>query len=124
METEYFACAPVPKAMVKFIVPTILSQLVTLLYNLADAFFVGHTNDPNQLAALTLSFPIFMFLTVIGNLVGASENTYAYTASCLQWTVVAGDLPTVTARETMPAPGRSTAIPLSSLLCTPQSVCL
>lgn len=148
METEYFASAPVPKAMVKFIVPTILSQLVTLLYNLADAFFVGHTNDPNQLAALTLSFPIFMFLTAIGNLmgiganslisrslgvedfkrakragvygayggivlaiafsivmaifmrpiltlVGASENTYAYTASYLQWTVVIGGLPTV-----------------------------
>lgn len=35
METKYFASASVPKAMVKFIVPTILSQLVTLLYNLA-----------------------------------------------------------------------------------------
>ena len=148
METQYFASAPVPKAMVKFIVPTILSQLVTLLYNLADAFFVGHTNDPNQMAALTLSFPIFMFLTAIGNLmgiganslisrslgegdlnqakkaglygvyggillavlfsivmalfmrpiltlVGASEHTYAYTASYLKWTVVIGGIPTV-----------------------------
>ena len=148
METQYFASASVPKAMVKFIVPTILSQLVTLLYNLADAFFVGHTDDPNQMAALTLSFPIFMFLTAIGNLmgiganslisrslgegnlnqakkaglygvyggillavlfsivmalfmrpiltlVGASENTYAYTASYLKWTVVIGGIPTV-----------------------------
>lgn len=40
METKYFASASVPKAMVKFIVPTILSQLVTLLYNLADAFLL------------------------------------------------------------------------------------
>lgn len=148
METQYFDSVPVPKAMVKFIVPTILSQMVTLLYNLADAFFVGHTNDPNQMAALTLSFPIFMFLTAIGNLmgiganslisrslgegdlcqakkagvygiyggvflavlfsivmalfmepiltlVGASEHTYAYTASYLKWTVVIGGLPTV-----------------------------
>ena len=75
METQYFASAPVPKAMVKFIVPTILSQLVTLLYNLADAFFVGHTDDPNQMAALTLSFPIFMFLTAIGNLMGIGANS-------------------------------------------------
>ena len=64
------------RAIIKFAVPTILSQLVTLLYNLADTFFVGHTNDPSQVAALTLSFPLFMSLTMVGNLFGIGANSF------------------------------------------------
>lgn len=75
MEHSEFVSAPVPKAIVKFAVPTILSQLITLIYNLADTFFVGHTNDPNQVAALTLCFPIFMLLTAVGNLMGIGSNS-------------------------------------------------
>ena len=65
-----------PRAIAKFAIPTILSQLVTLVYNLADTFFVGHTNDPSQVAALTLSFPLFMSLTMVGNLFGIGANSY------------------------------------------------
>ena len=65
-----------PRAIAKFAIPTILSQLVTLLYNLADTFFVGHTNDPAQVAALTLSFPLFMMLTMVGNLFGIGANSF------------------------------------------------
>ena len=73
---EAFLTLPVPQAVAKFAVPTILSQLVTLLYNLADTFFVGHTNDPAQVAALTLSFPLFMSLTMVGNLFGIGANSF------------------------------------------------
>lgn len=66
----------VPRTIMKFAIPTILSQMVTLLYNLADTFFVGHTNNPSQVAALTLSFPIFMTLTMVGNLFGIGANSY------------------------------------------------
>ncbi|MBE6022562.1 MAG: MATE family efflux transporter [Cellulosilyticum sp.] len=65
----------VPRMIMKFAIPTILSQLVTLLYNLADTFFVGHTNNPAEVAALTLSFPIFMLLTMVGNLFGIGANS-------------------------------------------------
>ena len=37
---DAFLNLPVPRAVAKFAIPTILSQLVTLLYNLADTFFV------------------------------------------------------------------------------------
>ncbi len=73
---EAFLTLPVPQAVAKFAVPTVLSQLVTLLYNLADTFFVGHTNDPAQVAALTLSFPLFMSLTMVGNLFGIGANSF------------------------------------------------
>lgn len=73
---DVFQGLSVPHAIAKFAIPTILSQLVTLLYNLADTFFVGHTNDPSQVAALTLSFPIFMTLTMVGNLFGIGANSF------------------------------------------------
>ena len=73
---DVFEGLSVPRAIAKFAIPTILSQLVTLLYNLADTFFVGHTNDPSQVAALTLSFPLFMTLTMIGNLFGIGANSF------------------------------------------------
>ena len=65
-----------PRAIAKFAIPTILSQLVTLIYNLADTFFVGHTNDPAQVAALTLSFPLFMMLIMVSNLFGIGANSF------------------------------------------------
>ncbi len=66
----------VPKTVAKFAIPTILSQLVALVYNLADTFFVGRTNDPSQIAALTLSFPLFMSLTMVANLFGIGANSF------------------------------------------------
>ena len=76
LTNDAFRNLPVPKAIAKFAIPTILSQLVSLIYNLADTFFVGHTNDPSQVAALTLSFPLFMGLTMVGNLFGIGANSF------------------------------------------------
>lgn len=73
---DVFQGLSAPRAIAKFAIPTILSQLVTLLYNLADTFFVGHTNDPSQVAALTLSFSLFMSLTMVGNLFGIGANSF------------------------------------------------
>jgi len=73
---DLFEGQSVPRVVARFAVPTVLSQLVTLLYNLADTFFVGHTNDPAQVAALTLSFPLFMSLTMVGNLFGIGANSF------------------------------------------------
>lgn len=73
---DVFENLSVPRAVAKLAVPTVLSQLVVLIYNLADAFFVGHTNDPSQIAALTVSFPIFMCLTMVANLFGIGANSF------------------------------------------------
>ncbi len=66
----------IPLLIAKYAVPTVLSQIVTVIYNLADTYFVGHTNDPVQVAALTLSFPLFMSLVLVGNLFGIGANSY------------------------------------------------
>jgi putative MATE family efflux protein len=68
--TEIFETMPVPKAVMAMAIPTIISQLISLVYNLADTFFVGQTNDPDQVAAVSLCFPAFMSLCIVSNLFG------------------------------------------------------
>lgn len=66
---------PVGKAVAKLAVPTVISQIVVILYSLADTFFVGQIGDPNQLAALSITFPIFTLLTAVANLFGIGANS-------------------------------------------------
>ena len=40
-EKELFETIPVPRAVATLAVPTVISQIVTMIYNLADTFFVG-----------------------------------------------------------------------------------
>lgn len=67
---EIFERMPVPKAVAMLAIPTILSQIVTMIYNLADTFFVGQLGDPYMVAAVSLAFPLFYIITTIGNLFG------------------------------------------------------
>ena len=52
------------------IVPAVASQMVTLVHNLADTYFVGMLNAPHETAAVTVAYPSFLMLTAISNLFG------------------------------------------------------
>jgi Na+-driven multidrug efflux pump len=72
---ELFTTMPVGKAIAKLAVPTVISQIIVILYSMADTFFIGQTGDPNQLAALSIAFPIFTLLTAVANLFGIGANS-------------------------------------------------
>lgn len=65
---------PIPKAVAKLAVPTVLSSLVMVLYNLADTWFVGLLNDPIQNAAITLAAPVLLAFNAINNLFGVGAS--------------------------------------------------
>ncbi len=65
-----FEEAPVSKAVITMAVPTMISMLVTVIYNMADTFFIGQTGDSMQVAAVSLATPVFMLLMAVGNLFG------------------------------------------------------
>lgn len=67
---ELFEQWPVPKAVFSLVLPTIISQLITVAYNMADTFFVGQIGDPNQVAAASLCMGLFIMLTSLANLFG------------------------------------------------------
>lgn len=69
-EKELFETMPVPKAVAALAVPTIISQVVTMIYNLADTFFIGQIGNPYMVAAVSLVSPWFNLLTALGNLFG------------------------------------------------------
>jgi hypothetical protein len=54
---DMFESMPACRAIATLALPAILSQLVTMVYNLADIFFVGQLGDPNMVAAVSLGFP-------------------------------------------------------------------
>ena len=85
-----FQDLPIPSALRKMIIPAVTSQLTVLIYNMADTFFVGQTNNPYMVAATSLILPVFNIPpclaglagigggSLISRLLGAGENTYAY----------------------------------------------
>ena len=68
--SEIFAKMPVRSAVLRQILPAIASQMTALIYNLADTYFVGRLDDPNQTAAVTVATAAFLMLTAISNLFG------------------------------------------------------
>lgn len=67
---ELFEQWPVPRAVFSLVLPTIISQLITVVYNMADTFFIGQIGDADQVAASSLSMGLFLLLTGMANLFG------------------------------------------------------
>lgn len=76
MNQDIFEKVPVPKAVFTLAIPTVLSMLVTIIYNMADTFFVGQTHDANQVAAVSLTMPLFTIFIACGNLFGVGGSSF------------------------------------------------
>jgi len=70
-----FETMPIPKAVAKNSIPAIMSMLLVFVYNVADTFFIGQTGDELQVAAVTLSMPIFTLLIGAGVLLGVGSTS-------------------------------------------------
>lgn len=62
---ELFESTPIPKALATLAIPTIISQLITMIYNLADTFFIGKTNDPYKVAAASVAYVLFFIMNAV-----------------------------------------------------------
>ena len=65
-----FYSAPIPVAVMTLAVPTIITQLINIIYNFADTWYVGRTGNAAMVAALSVSMPLFILLAAIANLFG------------------------------------------------------
>lgn len=50
-KAQLFERTPVPRAVLTLAIPTVLSSLVMVIYNLADTYFVGMLNNPFEMRA-------------------------------------------------------------------------
>lgn len=65
-----FTDAPISEAVTKMALPCVISSLILIIYNMADTFFVGQTQNAFQVAAVSLTNPIFVLFIAAANLLG------------------------------------------------------
>ncbi len=67
---QIFRDAPVSKAVISNVVPSIISMIMVLVYNLADTVFIGQTKNDLMVAAVSLATPVFLLFMAVGMLFG------------------------------------------------------
>ena len=67
---EIFETLPVSKAVKEMALPTIFSQIIVLIYNMADTFYLGRTNNPYMVAGASLILPVFNICLSLAGLTG------------------------------------------------------
>ena len=72
---EYMTQTPVPKLITTLAVPTIISMLVTGIYNTADTFFVGRIST-QATAAVGLVFSVMAIIQALGFFCGHGSGNY------------------------------------------------
>ena len=72
---EVFENLPVSKALATMAIPTIISQLINLVYNMVDAFFIGRTGNSFMVAATSLTLTLVMMNTALSNLFGVGGGS-------------------------------------------------
>ena len=78
---EYLTTTPIPKLILSLSVPTIISMLVTAIYNTADTFFVARVSDDPAVntaatASVGLVFTVMAIIQAIGFFFGHGSGNY------------------------------------------------
>ena len=69
-ERELFESESIARAVLRLALPTVAGQIILVVYNAADTFFVGLAGDAAKLTAVTVCMPAFMILSAVANLFG------------------------------------------------------
>ena len=72
---DLFRNLPIPTALRVMILPAVASQLIVLIYNMADTFFVGQTNNPYMVAGTSLILPLFNITPCLAGLAGVGGGS-------------------------------------------------
>ena len=69
-KTEIFERMSVPRALAVMAIPTVISQIIALIYNMADTWFIGLTDNPYMVAATSLVGTVYLLTAGVANLFG------------------------------------------------------
>ena len=64
---EFLGTEPVGKLLLKLAVPSVISQIVNMLYNIVDRIYIGHIPKTGSLAltGLGVCMPIIMIISAL-----------------------------------------------------------
>ena len=74
-EKQFFDTDRVVHTYFKLALPIVFSMVITLVYNLADTYFIAQTNDAMLVAGVSVCGPLFTALMAIGNIFGQGGNS-------------------------------------------------
>ena len=72
---QLFRDQPVWKAIAALAIPSLLSILVMIFYNLADTFFIAQLGDTAKVAAVSIVSPVFSIIMALGTMLGVGAGT-------------------------------------------------
>ena len=72
---EVFSKAPVGKAVLQNVIPAMVAMLMVLVYNLADTFFIGQTDNALLVAAVSVATPVFLIFMAVGTVFGVGGTS-------------------------------------------------
>lgn len=72
---ELFESANPVKALAVMSVPTVASQLILLIYNISDTWFIGRTNDPAMIGASNLGLTVYLIIVSLANVFGVGGGS-------------------------------------------------
>lgn len=72
-DKDFLGTAPVGKLLFKLAIPTVVAQIINMLYNIVDRIYIGHIPEEGSLAltGVGVCMPIIMIVTAFAALVSA-----------------------------------------------------
>ena len=74
-KNDLFETMKPARALAVMAVPTIASQLIVLVYNLADTWFIGRTNNPYMIGASSLVLTLYLAAVALANVFGVGGGS-------------------------------------------------
>ena len=72
---ELLGSAPIPKALLSMGIPMMIGMMISAIYNLVDAYFVGNLGT-SQMGAISVAFPLGQVVVGLGLLFGTGASSY------------------------------------------------
>jgi putative MATE family efflux protein len=73
---QYMLQTPIPKLVLELSAPTIVSMLISSLYNMADTYYVGLIGNPSATGAVGVCLPLMAILQAVGFLFGQGSGNF------------------------------------------------
>lgn len=101
---ELFEKESIPKAYFTLALPVVLGMVASMIYNLADTFFIAQTQNTKLVAGVAICTPLFSFLLALGDIFGLggsslisrllgqtnNESGKRVSSFCFYWGIILG----------------------------------
>lgn len=75
MENSVFEGDSLSRTYLKMAMPVVFSMVITIIYNIADTFFIAQTQNTALVAGVSLCAPVFTILMAFGNIFGQGGSS-------------------------------------------------